>query len=140
MSKEITSEAELIIPKSEHTPSDWIIDSEATETEPGAKHKECTVCGKTLETEVIPVIEPTTEPVPTEPVPTEPVTVEPTTSAPSATQPSTNGASTSDVVVTPSGNGTVQTGESSTAFIAFVTIVLCLAAAYSIHYYKKRKE
>lgn len=145
MSKEITSEAELIIPKSEHTPSDWIIDSEATETEPGTKHKECTVCGKTLETEVIPVIEPTTEPVttepvPTEPVPTEPVTVEPTTSAPSATQPSTNGASTADVVVTPSGNGTVQTGESSTAFIAFITIVLCLAAAYSIHYYKKRKE
>ncbi len=38
----------------EHNPTDWIIDSEATCTEDGAKHKECTVCGKTIDVDVIP--------------------------------------------------------------------------------------
>ena len=37
-----------------HTASDWIIDTAATETENGAKHKECTVCHKVLEAETIP--------------------------------------------------------------------------------------
>ena len=38
----------------EHQPGDWIIDTAATETSDGKKHKECTVCGKVLETETIP--------------------------------------------------------------------------------------
>ncbi len=37
-----------------HTSSDWVIDIDATVTTEGSKHKECTVCGETLETEVIP--------------------------------------------------------------------------------------
>ena len=37
-----------------HSASEWIIDTEATETADGAKHKECTVCKKVLETETIP--------------------------------------------------------------------------------------
>ena len=37
-----------------HTASDWIIDQPATETEAGSRHKECTVCGYAVETEVIP--------------------------------------------------------------------------------------
>lgn len=36
-----------------HINSDWIIDIEATCTESGSKHKECTVCDKILETETI---------------------------------------------------------------------------------------
>lgn len=40
-----------------HTPSDWIIDKDATETEKGSKHKECTVCHETLETDEIPMLE-----------------------------------------------------------------------------------
>ena len=36
-----------------HTPSDWIIDQEPTTDSEGSKHKECTVCGETLETEEI---------------------------------------------------------------------------------------
>lgn len=40
--------------KAAHTASDWIIDTAATATADGAKHKECTVCHKTLETASIP--------------------------------------------------------------------------------------
>ncbi len=36
-----------------HTESDWIIDEEATCTEGGSKHKECTVCHEILKTEDI---------------------------------------------------------------------------------------
>ena len=37
-----------------HSASEWIIDTAATETADGAKHKECTVCKKVLETATIP--------------------------------------------------------------------------------------
>ena len=37
-----------------HTASDWIIDTPATATADGTKHKECTVCGYTMATETIP--------------------------------------------------------------------------------------
>ena len=37
-----------------HSASEWIVDTAATETADGAKHKECTVCKKVLETAPIP--------------------------------------------------------------------------------------
>ncbi len=37
-----------------HSASEWIVDTAATETAVGAKHKECTVCKKVLETATIP--------------------------------------------------------------------------------------
>ena len=37
-----------------HSASEWIIDTAATENADGAKHKECTVCKKVLETATIP--------------------------------------------------------------------------------------
>ena len=37
-----------------HSASEWIVDTAATETAAGAKHKECTVCKKVLETATIP--------------------------------------------------------------------------------------
>ena len=40
-----------VIPSAGHTPSDWIVDSEATCTGAGSRHKECTVCKTVLETE-----------------------------------------------------------------------------------------
>ncbi len=39
-----------------HTAGDWIIDTPATATADGTKHKECTVCGYTMATETIPAI------------------------------------------------------------------------------------
>lgn len=36
-----------------HKPSDWIIDREPTTDSEGSKHKECTVCGETLESAAI---------------------------------------------------------------------------------------
>lgn len=49
-----------------HTPGEWIIDSEATETEEGKRHKACTVCGTTVENDTIPKIESTQKPEETE--------------------------------------------------------------------------
>ena len=37
-----------------HSASEWIIDTPATATTSGSKHKECTVCGYTMTTETIP--------------------------------------------------------------------------------------
>ncbi len=54
--KELTVEKdykELIINKTNHIESDWIIDIEATCTNEGLKHKECTVCKEKLQEEVI---------------------------------------------------------------------------------------
>ena len=42
--------------KAAHTASDWIIDTAATATTNGTKHKECTVCHRVLETGTIPAI------------------------------------------------------------------------------------
>ena len=39
-----------------HSASEWIVDTAATETADGAKHKECTVCKKVLETATIPAL------------------------------------------------------------------------------------
>ena len=44
------------IPALGHVEGGWIIDKAATETEEGSRHTACTVCGKTLQTEVIPVL------------------------------------------------------------------------------------
>ena len=47
-----------------HTPDDWTVDKNATCTEAGSRHKACTACGETVETEAIeklahtPVIDP----------------------------------------------------------------------------------
>lgn len=42
------------IPKLAHTSSDWITDVPAACTTAGTRHKECTVCKQTLETEAVP--------------------------------------------------------------------------------------
>ncbi len=41
-----------------HTDGEWIVDKEATLTSTGSKHQLCSVCGETIKTEIIPVIEP----------------------------------------------------------------------------------
>lgn len=46
-----------------HTSSDWIVDKAATATTDGSRHKECTVCKQTLQTEVIPATGMVTYPV-----------------------------------------------------------------------------
>lgn len=37
-----------------HTPGSWVTDQPATSTQPGSRHKACTVCGRILETGTIP--------------------------------------------------------------------------------------
>ena len=48
---------EIIPSKGGHAEGEWIIDKEATTSSTGSKHTECTVCGATLKTETIPVLE-----------------------------------------------------------------------------------
>ena len=48
----LSSEAKTV-EKKDHTPSDWIPDTEATCEVAGSKHKECTECEEVLETEEI---------------------------------------------------------------------------------------
>lgn len=48
-----TNECMEIPATGNHTYSEWIVDVEPTCIEEGSKHKECIVCGKTLETETI---------------------------------------------------------------------------------------
>ena len=62
--------AEHVYAKAAHTPGDWIVDQAATATTPGSRHKECTACGYTMQTEAIPSIEP---PGPVDPEPPRPV-------------------------------------------------------------------
>ena len=50
--EKISSEAK-VVEKKEHTPSEWIIDTEATCKAAGSKHKKCTKCEEVLETEEI---------------------------------------------------------------------------------------
>ena len=69
-----------------HAFDDWVTDQEATDTEDGEKHRECSVCGF-QETEVIPATRPTAPPTPSPtPVPTATPTPVPT---PTATPPVT---------------------------------------------------
>ena len=42
------------VDKAAHTAGEWIIDTPATATTSGSKHKECTICGYTMTTETIP--------------------------------------------------------------------------------------
>ncbi|MDD6995407.1 MAG: hypothetical protein SPH68_08095 [Candidatus Borkfalkiaceae bacterium] len=46
-----------VIEKKEHTPSDWITDTNPTTEAEGSAHKECTACGETLESKVLPKAE-----------------------------------------------------------------------------------
>lgn len=45
---EIVDEKDLVLAKLPHTPSEWIVDKEATEEEAGHRHKICTVCKTTI--------------------------------------------------------------------------------------------
>ena len=85
-----------------HTPGDWVVDQAATATAPGSRHKECTACGYTTQTETIPPIDP---PDPVDPDPPKPVdppsgggSYTPPTYKPDVTQPDEGGT----VSVTPS--------------------------------------
>ena len=48
---------EETIPKTGHTPGEWIIDKPATAEEPGSKHQVCATCNETIKTETIPKLE-----------------------------------------------------------------------------------
>ena len=45
---------QTVIAKKDHIAGDWIVDEEATLEKAGLRHKECSVCGNTVETEIIP--------------------------------------------------------------------------------------
>lgn len=46
----------IVLPKLDHTESEWIVDKQPTTDDLGSQHKECTVCGETIVTEDIPLL------------------------------------------------------------------------------------
>ncbi|MBQ8213268.1 MAG: hypothetical protein IJZ80_04600 [Clostridia bacterium] len=52
-------EGDYVEPVAHTEGADWIVDRPATEEFAGSRHKECTVCGKTTQSGVIPQLEPT---------------------------------------------------------------------------------
>ncbi len=55
---EISRETKTIPATGKHVTGGWVIDKKPTLTETGLKHKVCSVCGKTVMTETIPVVDP----------------------------------------------------------------------------------
>ncbi|MBQ5363353.1 MAG: hypothetical protein IIU63_08395, partial [Clostridia bacterium] len=120
-----------------HAPGDWIVDTEPAIGIAGSKHKECTVCGEVLETQVIealteaptteaPTIEaPTTEAPTTETPTTETPTVAPPITEPESEQ-STVPETESDIDAETSGGckGTIS------AFVALLALLGCFAIAW----------
>ena len=165
---EITDKSSIVIPKKEHTASDWIVDKAATETEKGSKHKECVNCHTVLATEEIPIPpKPSTQPsipvatqsstpvatqssTPVVTQPSTPVVTQPSTpvatqsSTPSVTQKSTGTGSTiseptNKTTNNTTGNGAVQTGAPSFAALILVVMILGLAIPYITSVRKKNK-
>lgn len=54
----VTTVAQQTVPATGHKDGEWIIDKAATLTSTGSKHQICSVCGATIKTETIPVLEP----------------------------------------------------------------------------------
>ncbi len=54
--KKTLSEKDIVLKRLSHTPSDWIIDKNATCLDDGSRHKQCIVCNILISTEVIPAL------------------------------------------------------------------------------------
>ena len=63
-------EGDYVEPVAHTEGADWIVDKAATEEFAGSRHKECTVCGKTTQTGVIPQLESTETTAPETEAPT----------------------------------------------------------------------
>lgn len=130
---EITDHDSVIIKAKGHTPSEWIVDKKASESEKGSKHKECMACGEILEKAEIPSIKPTESP-------TDKPTDKPTEKPIQSATKTTNG--TSSVQSTPISNGksgVVNTGDGSLVFLFAVVMVGGCVSAYLFSSFRKRK-
>lgn len=134
-----------IIEEAAHTFGDWHVVKEATDTEKGSQERTCSVCGYT-ETEEIPVIEPTFEPVETEEPTSEPVETEEPTSEPAETEEPTTAPAETEPTETKPGktlgeDDAADTGDNS-LFVFWVGLlgVSAVGAAGLAGSYKKRKE
>ncbi|MCQ4021932.1 MULTISPECIES: cohesin domain-containing protein [unclassified Ruminococcus] len=141
---EIADHNSVIIKKTAHTPSEWIEDKAATETDKGSQHKECTVCGEVLETKEIPVIEPTK---PTGDDSTDPSgdedtkpTAKPTTQGPTKVSTDNNNATLPNGKTPSAVSGTVKTGQNVIVFTILGVMLLSVVSVYVIGSLKKRKR
>ena len=144
--KPITDHDSVILPKTEHTPSDWkadadnhwkectectetiagslsahsfewIIDREATATEDGSKHEECSICGYAKDSVKIPAVgmDPSDPQNPEQPDPENP-----------------------DQTDSENPNGTAQTGDSSLIVVWVILLTLAGFCIAGICIHKKR--
>lgn len=113
-----TCECGEVIDKADHT-FEWVTDKEATSTEVGAKHEECTVCGYEKDAVEIPAAEPSK--------PTE-------TDKPAGTL-SVTGDDRTDQVTS------VETGDNSNiAFWVLLILVSCAGMSGPVVYSRKNKK
>ena len=111
----------------------WIIDKEATETEEGSRHEECTVCGLIGKTETVPVLE------------TEPTV----TPEPDQNNSDGNGGSGSNTTATTTGTaatsgntaqvGSPKTGDNSPIYVYVVFAVLATGVMAILLVGKKKR-
>ena len=125
-----------------HTPSDWIVDVEPSIGEQGSRHKECTLCGETLETEIMEALTeaPTTEPPTTEPPTTEPPTTEGETTETESptTQPDFETEENTSELTTPDSDSETETEPEDPdscktmigAPVALIALLGCMAVAW----------
>lgn len=118
--KEITDHNSVVI-KASHTPSDWIVDKEATENEKGSMHKECTVCKEILETKEIPVI--------TDVQPTTVKNSDPTGNTENQTK-SENTATNKQATADSVNNSAIQTGNVGALLVVSVIAIFAFFGLY----------
>lgn len=96
-----------------HTAGEWIVDAEPTNTQTGSRHKACTVCGYTMQTEEISVTAPVKPSTPSEnpSTPSEKPSTPPETSPKPAERPSATPAPTK----APESNKTSSTNDAAKA-------------------------
>lgn len=136
-----TCECGEIMNKAGHS-FEWIVDKEATETEAGSKHEECTVCGYAKDAVEIPatgvIDEPTPEPSPTEdPKPTnkpEPTGEPKPTEIPKPTAEPDANSGKSDGMVSP------ETGDGNEISVWLMLIAASAAMLTGTALYSKKKK
>lgn len=119
----------------EHKKSDWVVDKEATKTEKGSKHIECTVCGTTLATEEISALtQESTEPTEVPTKATEPSTKNQNTNNNQANNNQVNNSQSN------SNGKTVATGENNIIVALVVIMASCLVSIYVFCCLKKSRK
>lgn len=116
----------------------WVIDKEATETEKGLKHEECTVCGYKKASVEIPIVTPSN---PDKPNPDKPNEDKPNTDKPNTDKPNTDKPNADKPNTDKAGNdkGSVETGDQTNVGLFTSLLVMSAFCIAILAVWKKKK-